>query len=37
MSVLLCPEHHGTLGLIPRRPCQYGVVVTDQQIFLLQN
>lgn len=37
VSVSLCPKHHGTLGLIPRRPCQHGVLITAQQLFLLQN
>lgn len=35
--VSLLPEHHGTLGLIPRRPCQDGIIVTAPQFFLLQN
>lgn len=37
LFVSLLPEHHGTLGLIPRRSCQHGIFVTAPQFFLLQN
>lgn len=35
--VSLLPEHHGPLGLSPRRPRQHRIIVTALQFFRLQN